>query len=69
MKNNTALDRIYAMLGDLEEKNRSKSKLMEMYITERLNKSVETYSKSLLESSENLKYRKNERVVMRVLSR
>ena len=68
MKNDTALDRIKDMLGDIQQHKRPKNTLLQTYITERLNKSMSVYYKQLLTSSETLKY-KNERRVMYKLTK
>lgn len=68
MKNDTALDRIKDMLSDIQQHKRPKNTLLQIYITERLNKSMSVYYKQLLTSSETLKY-KNERRVMYKLTK
>ena len=62
------LDKLISILEELKTHHRSRAELIEMYVTKRLQKSMETYYKEVSQSAEFLA-KKDELLMMRKLNR
>lgn len=59
-------DKLYNIIKELSSYKRNKNDLLAQYINERLNKSLQTYYKELIDSFDHLKYKDSSNILKKL---